>query len=108
MRCCTTSGRVDSFPSGALAIPTLQGMKCTKAMQETNIRTTTKRRSKAYKERVMNRYLAVFFTVVLAVICIAVDANAQAAAAKMHVDAAKAAIAAKDNNPKVAPFHNYQ
>jgi metallo-beta-lactamase class B len=56
----------------------------------------------------MKRYLAVFCTVVLAVVCIATDANAQAAAAKAHVDAAKAAVAAKVNDPKVAPFHNFQ
>src|ERR1044071_5686111 len=60
------------------------------------------------RENSMNRNLAVFFTAVIAVVCIATDANAQAAAAKMHVDAAKAAVAAKDNDPKVAPFHNYQ
>src|SRR5215471_15782633 len=77
-------------------------------MQETNIRMTTKRRSEATRRDSMNRHLAVFFTVALAVVCIAADANAQAAVAKMHVDAAKAAVAAKDNNPKVAPFHNYQ
>ena len=56
----------------------------------------------------MTRYLAIFCCVLLAAVCIAVDANAQAAAAKTHVDAAKAAVAAKVNDPRVAPFHNYQ
>ena len=56
----------------------------------------------------MNRYLAVFCCVVLAVACIAVDANAQAAAAKTHVDAAKAAVASRSTDTRVAPYHNYQ
>ena len=56
----------------------------------------------------MTRYLAIFCCVLLAALCIAVDANAQAAVAKQHVDAAKAAVATKDSDPRVAPFHNYQ
>ncbi len=55
----------------------------------------------------MTRYLAIVCSVLLLVVCIAADANAQAAAAKAHVEAAKAAVAPKVADPK-APFHVFQ
>jgi metallo-beta-lactamase class B len=55
----------------------------------------------------MTRYLALFLTALVAVTSLTVDANAQAAAAKAHVDAARAAVSPKVPNPK-APFHEFK
>jgi glyoxylase-like metal-dependent hydrolase (beta-lactamase superfamily II) len=55
----------------------------------------------------MTRYLALFCSVVLAGGWLVADAQAQAASAKAHVDAARAAVEPKVANPK-APFHIFK
>jgi metallo-beta-lactamase class B len=55
----------------------------------------------------MTRYLAILLTVFVLVGSLALDANAQATAAKAHVEAAKVALSPKIANPK-APFHVFQ
>ncbi len=58
----------------------------------------------------MRRYPAIFCTVLLFagwMAATAIDANAQAAAAKAHVEAARAAVEPKVANPK-APFHIFK
>ena len=55
----------------------------------------------------MKRYLALFCSVLVLIVWVSADVNAQAVAAKAHVDAAKAAVAPKVANPK-QPFHVFQ
>lgn len=55
----------------------------------------------------MTRYLAILLSVFLFAGALAIDANAQADAAKSHVEAARAAVAPRVANPK-APFHVFK
>ena len=55
----------------------------------------------------MKRYLALFCSVLLLTALVAADANAQAAAARTHVEAARAAVDPKVANAK-APWHIFK
>jgi metallo-beta-lactamase class B len=55
----------------------------------------------------MNRYPALFCSVLLLTVFVAADANAQAAKARAHVESARALVDPKVANPK-APWHSFK